>query len=66
MGNRHASNSIIKSLAEAVETHIIEYGVKTFTAGHRGAFDSMAIGVLTEAKERHNDIKLYLHLPLMH
>lgn len=63
MGNRHTPSNIREPLAEAVETHITEYGVTTFTVGKYGNFDSMAIGVLREAKKRHNDIELYLLAP---
>lgn len=63
IGNRHTPSNIREPLAEAVETHITEYGVTTFTVGKYGDFDSMAIRVLREAKKRHNDIELYLLAP---
>ena len=63
IGNRHAPSSIKDQLAEAVEKHITEYGVMTFTVGHYGGFDSMVKEVLREAKTRHEDIKLYLLAP---
>lgn len=63
MGNRHTPSNIREPLIQAVETHIIEYGVTTFTVGRYGAFDNMTIGVLREAKKRHSDIKLYLLTP---
>ena len=63
MGNRHTPSSIKEQLAEAVERHITEYGVNTFTVGHYGGFDSLVKGVLREAKTRHKDIKLYLLAP---
>ena len=63
IGSRYASSSIEQQLMEAVEKHIIEYGVTTFTVGHYGGFDSLVIGVLKEAKKCHKDIKLYLLAP---
>ena len=63
MGNRHTPSNIREPLAETVETHITEYGVTTFIVGRYGNFDSMTIGVLREAKKRHNDIELYLLTP---
>ncbi len=63
MGNRHTPSSIKEQLADVVEKHITEYGVNTFTVGHYGAFDSMAIGVLQELKKRYPDIVLYLLAP---
>ena len=50
IGSRHATNRIQPQLAEAVDKHIIEYGVTSFTVGHYGSFDSLVIGVLNEAK----------------
>lgn len=63
IGHRTAPSNIKESLTEAIEKHIIEYGVTTFTVGHYGGFDSMVIGALREAKKRHANIKLYLLLP---
>ncbi len=63
MGNRHTPSNIREPLAETVEKHITEYGVTTFIVGRYGNFDNMTIGVLREAKKRHNDIELYLLTP---
>lgn len=63
IGNRHTPSEIKEPLTEAIETHIIEYGVTTFIVGRYGAFDNMTIGVLREAKKRHNNIELYLLTP---
>lgn len=63
IGNRHTPSSIKQQLIDAVEKHITEYGVGTFTVGHYGAFDYMAQSVLQEAKKRYQDIKLYLLTP---
>lgn len=63
IGSRHATNRIQPQLAEAVDKHIIEYGVTTFTVGHYGSFASLVIGVLKEAKKLHNYIELNLLAP---
>ena len=63
IGNRHAPADIKGQLTEVVEKHITEYGANTFTVGHYGAFDSMAIGVLRALKKSYPDIVLYLLAP---
>lgn len=63
IGSRHTPSSIKEQLTQAVEKHITEYGVTTFTVGHYGDFDRLVKGVLREAKKRHTDIKLYLLAP---
>lgn len=63
IGNRNAPDSIIEQLTEVVEQHITEYGVTTFTVGHRGSFDRKVIKVLAETKKRHKDLELYLLAP---
>lgn len=50
-------------LAEAVERHIVEYGVTEFVVGHYGAFDRMAARAVREAKQRHPEVSLVLLLP---
>ena len=63
IGSRYSSSDIKAPLAEAVERHIIEYGVSIFTVGRYGAFDSMAREVLREAKKQYHDIEIYLLTP---
>ena len=63
IGSRHTPNNIKQQLADAVEKHITEYGVKTFTVGHYGSFDSLVQGVLQEAKNHHAELELYLLEP---
>lgn len=63
IGSRHAPSRTQPQLAEAVDKHIIEYGVTSFTVGHYGSFDSLATGVLREAKKQYSHIKLYLLAP---
>jgi hypothetical protein len=63
IGNRHTPDSIKGQLEEAVEKHIVEYGVTTFTVGRYGNFDSMVQSVLREAKKQHPNIEIYLLAP---
>ena len=63
IGSRHSSSDIREQLVKAIEQHITEYGVTTFTVGHYGNFDSLVIGVLKDMKKQYTDIKLYLLCP---
>lgn len=63
IGGRYTPDSIREQLAEAVEKHITEYGVTTFTVGHYGDFDRLVRGVLCATKKRHENIELYLLAP---
>lgn len=63
IGSRYTSEDIKVLLEKAIEKHIREYYVTTFTVGHYGNFDRMVIWALREAKKRHADIKLYLLAP---
>ena len=63
IGSRHATDCIIEELTKAVERHITEYDVTTFTVGHYGSFDRLVTRVLTEIKKQHANIKLYILAP---
>ena len=63
IGNRHTPSSIKEQLTQAIETHIVEYGVTTFTVGRYGNFDGMVQSALRDAKKRHENIQLYLLTP---
>ena len=41
---------------EAIEQHIVEYGVTEFIVGNYGGFDHMAAKAVIAAKERHRGI----------
>lgn len=45
-------------MAELVERHIVEYGVREFVVGRYGRFDHMAARAVQEAKQRHPDVRL--------
>lgn len=51
IGSRHAPSRTQPQLAEAVDKHIIEYGVTSFTVGHYGSFDSLATWSVARSKE---------------
>lgn len=53
----------MEPLAEAVERHIIEFGVTEFVVGQYGIFDRMAARVVRKAKQRHPEVSLVLLLP---
>lgn len=63
IGHREASSEVLPALREAVEYHIVEYGVTEFTVGNYGGFDRMAAKAVIEAKTRHPQITLTLLLP---
>ncbi len=57
IGHREASSEIMPALMEAVEQHIVEYGVTEFIVGNYGSFDHMAARAVISAKEQSSDIK---------
>ena len=63
IGHHNAPESVRLLLDEAIERHIIEYGVTRFIVGHYGAFDAMGAGAVIRAKQAHPDIELLLLLP---
>lgn len=50
-------------LTEAVERHIVKYGVTEFVVGHYGTFDRMAARAVKNVKKQHPDVRLVLLLP---
>lgn len=50
IGHRDAPNSLLPILIEAVERHIILYGVTEFIVGHYGRFDRLAAQAVLSAK----------------
>ena len=62
-GHKDTSEEIFPFLLEAVERHILEYGVTDFYVGHYGHFDHMAGQAVIQAKEKYPHIKLTLLLP---
>lgn len=63
IGHREASEKLLPALLEAVETHIIEYGVREFIVGHYGEFDRLAAIAVKTAKQQHPEITLLMLLP---
>jgi uncharacterized phage-like protein YoqJ len=63
IGHREASSEVLPVLREAVERHIVEYGVTEFVVGNYGGFDRMAAKAVIEAKTRHPQITLTLLIP---
>ena len=63
IGHREASSDILPALAEAIEKHIMKYGVTEFVVGNYGGFDRIAAKAVIEAKERHPSITLSMLIP---
>ena len=63
IGHREASQEIVPALEEAIEKHIIEYGVTEFIVGNYGGFDHLAASAVIHAKQRYPQITLALLLP---
>lgn len=63
IGHREASSEILPALRDAVEQHIVEYGVTEFIVGHYGGFDRMAAKAVITAKEQHPEITLSMLMP---
>ena len=59
MGGRYTSEKVRLPLKAAIEKHINEYGANAFYVGHRGNFDRMCMGILSEVKEKYPSIMLY-------
>lgn len=60
IGHREASEDILPGLMEAVEHHIVDYGVNV---GNYGGFDRMAAKAVILEKALHPEITLLLLLP---
>lgn len=63
IGSRYATSAVQKPLDEAIERHIVEYGVEEFVVGHYGSFDLEVIAALRRAKKRHPEVTLLLLTP---
>lgn len=63
IGHRDAEETVFPKLLEAVEQHIVEYGVTEFFVGHYGRFDALAARAVKDAKKRHSEVTLTLLLP---
>ena len=63
IGHREASLEVLPALAEAIEQHIVEYGVTEFIVGNYGGFDHMAAKAVIAAKDRHRGITLSMLIP---
>lgn len=63
IGHRETSEEMLPAFVEAVERHIVDFGVSEFVVGNYGGFDSMAARSVIAAKKNHPDITLLLLLP---
>ena len=63
IGHRDAPEALRPLLGEAVERHIVQYGVTEFIVGHYGRFDAMAASAVRAVKQQHPEVSLVLLLP---
>lgn len=63
IGHREAPDALLPMLEEAVERHIVEYGVTDFMVGNYGHFDALAARAVINAKKHHPEVTLTLLLP---
>lgn len=63
IGHRETSSEVLPSLTEAIEQHIVEYGVTEFIVGKYVGFDRTAAKAVIAAKERHPEITLSMLIP---
>lgn len=58
IGHRDAPDSLAERLNDAIEHHIVDFGVDSFVVGNYGRFDRMSQSALTRAKKRRPDISI--------
>ena len=63
IGHREASDDLLPILEQAVEKHIVEYGVDEFIVGGYGGFDRWAAHAVMCRKRQYPHITLSLLLP---
>lgn len=63
IGHSVVPEELYPYLMEAIERHIVEYGVEYFLVGHYGGFDRMVIKALRETKKQFPHITAMLLLP---
>ncbi len=63
IGHRDTPWTVSQALQEAVEQHIVTYGVSEFIVGRYGDFDRMAAEAVIRAKKRHPNVMLTMLIP---
>lgn len=63
IGHREASSEMLPALRQAIERHVLEYGVTEFFVGHYGGFDRMAAKAIIDTKVQHPEIILSMLIP---
>ena len=63
IGHREASDDLLPILKQAVEKHIVEYGVAEFIVGGYGGFDRLAAHTVMYWKQQYPHITLSRLLP---
>ncbi len=62
-GHSAANYAALPRIEAAVQRHYLEYGIRIFMIGSRGAFDQMAATGVKALKKKYADISLQLLLP---
>lgn len=63
IGHRDAPDNIYQNLRQAVENHIVQYGVTEFIVGNYGSFDCLAARAVGEAKKLYPEVLLTMLMP---
>ena len=63
IGHREATQEVLPALTEAIQQHIVAYGVTEFIVGNYGGFDRLAAKALIAAKKQYPDITLSMLIP---
>ena len=58
IGHGDAPETVMPRLLQAVETHIVTYGVQEFVVGHYGNFDRLAAQAVRQLKKQHPQVIL--------
>lgn len=61
-GHSSADYHALPKIAEAAERHYLDYGIRRFVVGNRGAFDHIATTAIKTLQKKYNDISLQLLL----
>lgn len=63
IGHRETSDNVLLVLQEAINRHIVCYGVTEFIVGHYGDFGDLAAKAIITAKQLHQEITPSMLIP---
>lgn len=61
-GHANCPHAILPKIEAAIERHYLQFGVRCFYVGNRGAFDLLAAAAAEHIKLRYPDLQLHLLL----